>query len=408
MNTRITLPLLTIAAATNALGCYSTWDLTPEMVWKLDGFDGATRKISVVQDGERKEVPFTSDTYLHFRDNKEQEVSAQFRALRLDGPVLVGLEQKTGDQFNVDLRKIKSVQASQLSPALTTMATAGYLAGLIPVGYGIVLGAFFSFAGSGGEGRPLRVAGRDAPVPAQLALDGRAGHRRHVRARVDGTTRAKLFARWAKAASEECASIPAFLALARDLKMASAPASLVQAALQAANEEAHHTRLCTKLANEHTELSVQALTPPIPENGDVDEASLIRRLALEAFWDGCVAEGAAATAARKSARLVTDDTTRLALQTIAHDETNHAALAQQILAYCLSVGGRGLRNTLIESFESRKRDEEAQIDAMAHGMIADPYVDSDVAGKYGLVETTVTCAARIETWEKNVAMLAAM
>ena len=406
MNTRITLPLLTVAAATNVLGCYSTWDLTPEMVWKLDGFEGGTKKLNVVEDGERKEVPFTSDTYLHFHDTKGQEVSGQFRSLRLDGPVLIGIEQTSGDRLNVDLRRVRSVQVSNLSPAKTTLATVGYLAGLVPVGFGLVYGAFFTFAYSGGvEGRPLRVTGRNAPVSAHLALDrGRQGRRRT--SRINDATRDKLFARWAKAAGEECASIPAFLALARDLKMASAPTALVRAALRAAREEANHTKLCTNLANEHAEEPVLAVTPPVPNNGDVDYELLLQRLALEAFWDGCVGEGAAAAVARRSAPLVTDEATRLALQTIAHDEANHAELARHILAYCLSAGGRAVRNTLLESLECRRRDEEAQIEAMAHEEDEEPSVDSEFAQKYGLAENKLRSAARIETWEKSVALLA--
>ncbi|HRI63792.1 MAG TPA: hypothetical protein PK156_06125 [Polyangium sp.] len=404
MKTRITLPMMTMVAAASTPGCYSTWDLKPEMVWELDGFNGSGKTFRVVEDQEKKDITVTSDTYLHFYDANELEVRAQFRSLHLEGPVLVGIEKNSGDQLNVDLRRIKLVQASELSSGKTAGAVVGYTLGLVPLGFGLLYGAIFATQFGVVEGRPLRVPGESSPIAAPLVARGV----RHGRQRISDThesTRAGLFARWAKAATEECASIPAFLALARDLSRASAPARLVRAARRAAHEEANHTRLCTNLANEHADTLIEARRPNVPVSMETNEEALLRRLALEAFWDGCVGEGVAAAVARRSASRAKDESTRLALQTIAHDEAGHAALARDILEYCLSAGGRPIRHALLESLELRRMDEESEIAALSREAEAEPVVDWDLAERFGMPTTQTRIAARVETWEKNVAML---
>ncbi len=403
MKSKMTLPLATMIAATSASGCYSTWDITPKMLVELDGFQASTPKNLRIPGSEGiEEVPFTHETRLHFVGSDGVQETAQFSSIRVQGPIFTGIETETGDRLRVDTRQLKAVELANFSAGRTALATTGFLAGMAPVGTAIFFGVFFAVMSGGGEGRPLRVDGQSSPIAAPLAFN----HALRERARTSRThdvTRDELFARWAKAASDECASIPAFLALARDLARASAPMSLVRAALQAAREEANHTDLCTKLANEHGAHSITALTPAVPTHNDADAESLLRRLALEAFWDGCVAEGAAAAVARRSAFVAKDEKIRLALQTIAHDETNHARLAEQILAYCLSAGGRSIRHALRESFERKRADEETQMEMCGPD---EPLVDVEFAQRHGWAGNESRRAARIETWEKSVSMLA--
>lgn len=379
-------------------GCYSTWDLTPQAVVKLDGFREG--KSVTVKSADNEDVKVTSDTALWFKGVDGAEGAYQFRSIEVQGPLLVGVEREKGAQVNIDLSRMAGVQAKNFSPGKTALATSAVVAGAIPLG----LFVFIMTKGFGG-GRPLRVPGQASPVRATLMRERRA----HATAwrPSDGheAERARIFAHWAKEASAESASIPAFLALARDLKMASAPASLVQAALRAAREEATHTQLCEALANDHAEMPIAAIAPPTPDNADVDDASLVRRLALEAFWDGCVAEGSAATVARRSALLVADETTRLALQTIARDEEQHAELAKRIVAYCLSTGGRAVRHALVESFERKRAAEEAQLD-LPDEVSMDEDVDREFLGRRGVPGNELMRQARIETWEKSAAFLA--
>jgi len=405
MNSRLTIPLLTMAAATNALGCYSTWDLKPEMVVKLDGFSGAPRKLEVNDGGERKEIEFTSDTYLHFHDSRGYEVSTQFHSLRMKGPLLVGIEQESGEQLNVDLRGIRLIQVSELSTAKTTAATIGYIAGLVPVIGGLAFGIYFTFD-LNPSGRPLRVEDRASPIAAPLVFNRSHKGRRRASG-LHGPTRTRLFAHWAQEASAECASVPAFLALARDLARVSAPTNLVQAALRAAREEAKHTRLCTELANKYADAPIAAMTPPVPKVVDSDLHSLLERLVLEAFWDGCVAEGSAAATARRATAATKQKSARKALNVIARDEQRHANLARDILVFGLSAGGKSIRRKLGESLEQRRADEEKRLDAWA-AEATEQALDQDLLAENGLAGRDIKHQARIETWEKSVSMLETM
>jgi hypothetical protein len=220
---------------------------------------------------------------------------------------------------------------------------------------------------------------------------------------VDGATRARLFAHWASEASAECASVPAFLALARDLELASAPTGLVDDARRAAREEATHTVLCAELAGDHAPLPITADAPPTPPSTDGDPQSLLVRLATEALWDGCVAEGVAAAVARRAVVLAGDEATRRALLTIARDEQGHAELARQVLAYCLSAGGRPIRDALVQSFETGRADEEARLDLGEDGN--ESSIDEDLARRHGLAGNDVVRAARAEVWGSTLSML---
>jgi hypothetical protein len=268
--------------------------------------------------------------------------------------------------------------------------------------------AIIAASGGFGSGRPLRVGNQAAPVRARLRLDGRgrAASRRERGSRadaVDDATRARIFAHWASEASAECASVPAFLALARDLRLASAPTSLVDDALRAAREEASHTELCAGLASAQSPVPLIASTPRTPPNTDGDPGALLRRLATEALWDGVVAEGVAAAVARRSAPFARDEATNRALATIARDEQGHADLARHVVAHCLSAGGRPIRDALVESFEARRDGEEALMNAGEPG--DEPGIDEGFARRHGIGGSAILRAARGEVWERTLALV---
>ena len=254
-------------------------------------------------------------------------------------------------------------------------------------------------------GRPLHVPGRPAPVRAALVMvDDRRGGADRRRCAGEETTRTRIAAHWAAEASAECASIPAFLALARDLRRAGAPASLVRAAQHAAREEATHTRLCTAMASRHAGATIHAITPTVPEAVDADHAALLERIALESLWDGCVAEGAAAAGARRSARRARDGAARDALEVIARDEAGHSALARDILAFCRSTGGRRVRHALGESIERRRAPEETRLDASTDEP-STMSIDRDVAQAHGVPDAGTVRGGQLEAWETSMAML---
>lgn len=399
MNSRTTLALITMVSATSATGCYSTWDIDRRDLRALDGFRGQTIAIKSM---ENESVEFTPSTELRFLRSDGVEKDMYFGSIDIRGPILVGKERDSGQQLNLDLSRMRLVQARNVSPGKTLLAI-GAIGAAIPLAYGAWV-LICCYTGPNHAGRPLRMAGRTSPVRAPLALVRERGRRARMRDG-DEATRAQIFAHWAQEASAECASIPAFLALARDLKMAGAPRGLIDAALRAAREEATHTKLCTALANRHASNPIVPCTPATPVSIDVDRESLLRRLALESFWDGSVAEGAAAAVARRSAPVARDEVTRLALQTIARDETNHAELAKHIVAYALDAGGRAVRDTLMESFENKRANEEAQMDAEIEDATEERLVDQASAQAYGLGGGSIAKAARIEAWEESASML---
>lgn len=189
-------------------------------------------------------------------------------------------------------------------------------------------------------GRPLRIDGAQALAPC-LAVPA---EEREMP--LDEVTRAALGRAWLEDAQGECASIPAFLALARDLRAVGAPEHLVRRALTAADDEARHTALCAQLAGAHAGLAIAPLVMPPPPSADRNRAAALLRLALESWFDGCLGEGAAAARARRSFRGASDPQARGALGLIARDEQRHADLGWDILAHCLAEGGREVREAL--------------------------------------------------------------
>jgi hypothetical protein len=141
------------------------------------------------------------------------------------------------------------------------------------------------------------------------------------------------------------------------------------------------------------------VTPPSLDTG---ASSLLRRLATEALWDGCVAEGVAAAVARRSLPLARDEATHRALSIIARDEQGHADLAKHVVAHCLSVGGRPIRDALVESFESGRAAEEARFDDEPDDEAS---LDADLAQRHGLAGNAIVRAARAEVWETTSSAL---
>lgn len=324
-----------------------------------------------------------------------------FRAIDLDKFYFVGEREKDGARLHVDLWRVADLKVRNISEGQTLLAGSALVLG----GGGTLAGmaVLAAILGTTGSGRPLRVADSNVAVRAPVFLDKLPQNR--LDADSDETTRARILAHWTKEASAECASIPAFWALARDLQRASAPTNLVQAAHRAAREEATHTRFCLDRLEKHADAPARTIIPAISPANDASHEALLERLVLEAFWDGCIAEGAAAAVARRSARKAKDEQTRLALETIAQDEHGHADLAREIIRFGLSTGGRSIRNALAESIEKRAQEVEKRIDATEENGLTEGDSDEDLAAAYGLPGRTMARAAQAEVWERNVSLL---
>ena len=184
--------------------------------------------------------------------------------------------------------------------------------------------------GCSGYGRPLRFE-EDRLFP-RLAI--------HRAERELDPTSVALADAWLDDTRSECGSVPAFLALARDLARAGAPRDLVARAERAAWDELRHTFLCAGLAERYGSLRVAApIVGPLPARAQTTRDA-IERFAIESWLDGCLGEGEAAARARVALVSATDAEARRVYAVIAQDEQRHADLAWDILAWALRTGGR--------------------------------------------------------------------
>jgi hypothetical protein len=149
-------------------------------------------------------------------------------------------------------------------------------------------------------------------------------------------TRDPRAARWLRRASEECASVPAFLQLAQELLELDAPIAFVARAVQAADEELGHTRAAIQLSEYFGGSRVQLSPAAFRKRPSLPRARALRRLAAESWYDGCLNEGRAARALALEAQRSDDPHEARVLRRVAHEETTHAALALDVLRWAVA------------------------------------------------------------------------
>ena len=125
---------------------------------------------------------------------------------------------------------------------------------------------------------------------------------------------------YATAAHLEAASVVAFERLARDLAAREAPAALVTAALDAAEDEKRHAEAMRRLGARH------GVTETPVEVRAIAERSTLA-IAIENAVEGCVNEAFAAVLCDYQAAAALDPALAAAMRTIADEEHRHAALA---------------------------------------------------------------------------------
>jgi hypothetical protein len=185
------------------------------------------------------------------------------------------------------------------------------------------------------EGRPVSVGGRflTPEVIAQVAIAGSA----EDRAVRDHFTRSAQF---------EYSSVWTFLRLAAELEAVGAPAHLIAAALDAADDEVRHAEMCAREAGglSLAPLSMLAAQPRFTQR----TPHALAILAHEAWAEGCLNEGAAAEEARIASQEA-EGSVRETLATIASDEATHAALAWEVLAWVQSIDAAIVRDATTET-----------------------------------------------------------
>jgi hypothetical protein len=125
-------------------------------------------------------------------------------------------------------------------------------------------------------------------------------------------------------------------------------------------------------------------------------------MALEAWADGCLGEGAAAERAARARVDAADLGCRAALAAIARDEARHAELSFAVLAHCLAAGGSEVGDAIAEALaapppEPPRGDAEGDADPRAlraHGRLTQAAADDAWTHN---VETSRARAARLLT-----------
>lgn len=193
-------------------------------------------------------------------------------------------------------------------------------------------------------GRPCRVDGE-----AQLAsATPHAGWQGTAVPSVEGLSaavRATLADRWERDALVEHASVAAFARLSLELLAHGAPAELLARTAQAMSDEVRHAQLCFGMASAYG----GAPSGPSPLEIPARPVPTLAELAVETFVEGCINEACAAASAAETLAQQTDPVVRSVLQRIVVDETRHAQLAWDTLAWALDVGGPDVRDAVAES-----------------------------------------------------------
>jgi hypothetical protein len=149
--------------------------------------------------------------------------------------------------------------------------------------------------------------------------------------------RALLGHHFAEVAYLEAASVDAFRILRDELATHRAPPGLVRAAARAARDEIRHARATGALARRFGGSPI-----PAPHTARRRGRSL-EAIALENAVEGCVRETYGALVAGWQARTAGDPVIRAAMQRIARDEAEHAALSWRVARWAEPRLGRAAR-----------------------------------------------------------------
>jgi hypothetical protein len=138
----------------------------------------------------------------------------------------------------------------------------------------------------------------------------------------------------------EAASVPAFAAIAGELRAYRAPQALVQAAERARHDEIRHARVTARLARRYGARAIAPVVAQMPLRS-------LEAFALDNAVEGCVNETYAAATVAYRAVHASDPTMRRALAGIAEDETRHAELSWAIAAWVMPLLDRAARGRVV-------------------------------------------------------------
>jgi hypothetical protein len=192
--------------------------------------------------------------------------------------------------------------------------------------------------------------------------------------RARGSDRDRLGGHFAAIAFLEAASVPAFRRLHDELRMFSAPRSLLASVDRAVRDEERHARVMGRLARR---FGGDVATPRVRRSA----ARSLEAVAIENAVEGCVRETYGALVATWQATHATDPAVRRAMRGIAADETRHASLAFRVARFL---------DTRLDA-RARTRVERARTRAIARlrDEVARDVPSAELAGLAGVPDAVV-------------------
>ena len=138
--------------------------------------------------------------------------------------------------------------------------------------------------------------------------------------------RGGIAAHFGEMAHLEAAAVPAFKDLAEELMLHGAPRVLQRAARQGVGDERRHAAAVGRLARRYG-----GATPPVVRTER--QPRTLMEMAADNAFEGCVREAYGALEAAHQAAHAADPAVRATLQTIAHEEAQHALLSFELDAW---------------------------------------------------------------------------
>lgn len=169
----------------------------------------------------------------------------------------------------------------------------------------------------------------------------------------------------------ELSSVWTFLRLAAELAAVGAPARLIALALDAADDEVRHAGMCARAAG-GVDLQPLPLAAARPRFLSRSKHAL-ETLVIEAWFEGCLNETAAAEEARLAAGEAEGIVGRM-LETIARDEHRHAELSWAVLAWVYGVAPGIARAALKDAPVLPQVAQTLQDPALARRGVASPKI----------------------------------
>jgi len=147
------------------------------------------------------------------------------------------------------------------------------------------------------------------------------------------------------------------------------PPGLLAACPRAMVDEVRHAELTFALASAH---AGQPLDPgPMPALAP--RGGGLVAVARDTFLEGCVAETSAVLRAQRALATAEDPAVRAALTRIVRDETRHAELAWQTVAWCIAEGGAEVLEAVRAAAQAQDHTPQAWQDVIAPSLaLIDP------------------------------------